>query len=859
MRLRSIIIAAISILSLGIQPLKSQEVTQPFLEFIYHPWVDSVFRSLTPDERIGQLIWIEAGQGNDIAQTVRMSDIIRNKRAGGVIFSGGEPEVIAEMVNFLQNISPVPLFIIQKNDKKPGLEMDSVSSFPEWITLSAVHNGELVKKMGKTVSEQYRRTGVNLRLNSTGEPSQNELIFRESLLENGIIPADRKFPLSFRAGTYIPLSPDEPERTVREISEKIKKGILSQSDIDDQCRKILSAKYWAGLSHISAINTRDLKSDLSNPSIEALIYDLYSEALTVVRNDHTTIPVMGLDKTKAAAVLVNSDETNLFHQRLQDYLPTDLFCLDPSDENETSKVLEMLKKYDLVITGVFERPDSAEIAVETGDISRFLDQLGSDKKTILACFGNPFIPGRQELFRNADAILLAYEDNKYTRDLSAQLIFGGRGAKGILQYSIPGICPAGSGKTTTGNIRLSYALAENAGLSSQMLNSRIDFIARSGLMAGAYPGCEVMIARKGIVVLHKTYGFHTYDQRIPIWKTDLFDLASVTKVSSTLAGLMLLDSEGRFSVEGRLGDYLPDFRHTNKGKLMMKDLLTHQAGLKDWIPFWKETVRNDSSFRRRTFSCSQSDDFPIKVADDLYIHRNYRKKIMNEIKKSPLGPKKYVYSDLTFIISTGIIDNLTRKKWDDYVTSNIYHRLGAYDICFNPYLKYPMQRIVPTEYDSLFRRQLLHGTVHDEGAAMLGGISGHAGLFATANDLMKLMEMYRRMGEYGGEQIIRRDVLERYTKVQFPENDNRRGLGFDKPLLNNSEVSDTEAYPAKGAPPESFGHSGYTGTFVWMDPVNEITYVFLSNRVHPTRNNNLLSELNIRSQILQAVYDSMIF
>ncbi len=618
-----------------------------------------------------------------------MSDIIRNKRAGGVIFSGGEPEEIAEMVNFLQTISLVPLFIIQKNDKKPGLNMDSVSSFPGWITLSAVHNDELVKKMGKTVSEQYKRTGVNIRLNSTGEPSQNELIYRESLLENGIIPADRKFPLSFRAGTYIPLSADEPERTVREISEKIRKGILSQSDIDDQCRKILSAKYWAGLSHISAINTHDLKSDLSTPSIEALIYDLYSEALTVVRNDHITIPVMGLDKIKAAAVLFNSDESNLFPERLQDYLPTDLFYLDASDQDETSKTLEMLKAYDLVIGGVFEGTDSTKISVETRDISRFLDQLGSDTKIILACFGNPFIPGRQDLFRNADAILLAYEDNKYTRDLSAQLIFGGIGAKGVLRSAIAGICPAGSGKMTTGNIRLSYALPENAGLSSQTLNSKIDFIARSGLMAGAYPGCEVMVARKGTVVFHKTYGYHTYDQRIPVWKTDLFDLASVTKVSSTLAGLMLLDSEGRFSVDGTLGDYLPDFRRTNKGKLLMKDLLTHQAGLKAWIPFWMETVRKDSTFRRRTFSCSQSDDFPIKVADDLYIHKNYRKKIMNEIKKSPLGPKKYVYSDLTFIISTGIIDNLTGEKWDDYVTRNIYHRLGAYDICFNPYLKYP--------------------------------------------------------------------------------------------------------------------------------------------------------------------------
>jgi CubicO group peptidase (beta-lactamase class C family) len=209
------------------------------------------------------------------------------------------------------------------------------------------------------------------------------------------------------------------------------------------------------------------------------------------------------------------------------------------------------------------------------------------------------------------------------------------------------------------------------------------------------------------------------------------------------------------------------------------------------------------------------------------------------------------------MIAPGIIENLTGEKWYDFVTKNIYNRIGAYDIGFNPYLKYPLERIVPTEYDSLFRRQLLYGTVHDEGAAMLGGISGHAGLFATANDLMKLMELYRRMGQYGGEQIIGKEILEKYTKVQFPENNNRRGLGFDKPLLNNKELSQNDAYPAKSATPQSFGHSGYTGTFVWIDPVYEISYIFLSNRVYPTRNNNLLSDMNIRTNILQAIYDSI--
>ena len=253
----------------------------------------------------------------------------------------------------------------------------------------------------------------------------------------------------------------------------------------------------------------------------------------------------------------------------------------------------------------------------------------------------------------------------------------------------------------------------------------------------------------------------------------------------------------------------------------------------------------------------ESEKYPLEVADGLYINRNYRKKIFTEIKKSKLGEKKFIYSDLTFIIVPEIITKLAGEPWNEFVTSEIYHKIGAYDIGFNAYQHYSLSRIVPTEYDSLFRKQQLHGTVHDEGAAMLGGISGHAGLFATANDLMKLMELYRRMGNYGGEQLINRDVMEEYTKVQFAENNNRRGLGFDKPSLNNPDIKPENIYPTKGASEQSFGHSGYTGTFVWVDPVYDISYIFFSNRVYPTRNNNLISSLNIRTEILQAIYNSI--
>jgi beta-glucosidase-like glycosyl hydrolase/CubicO group peptidase (beta-lactamase class C family) len=648
------------------------------------------------------------------------------------------------------------------------------------------------------------------------------------------------------------------DAAVKAVKKLVSQKRLTNAEIDLKCRKVLALKYWAGLSKPLLIRKENIIKEISSPETIALIRDLYSNALTILINKENILPVKYLQDLKIATIAINRNRVSSFQERLLNYYPADTFTVDPSDEKQSLELIDRLSGYDLVIAGVFntdQRPNM-NFGINPG-LSSFLNKLTEAKKTVITYFGNPYAIDKLDALQKADALILAYQENDYTEDLSAQLIFGGIGGQGVLPVTINRNLPYGFGITTQGNVRIRYGLPENAGMSSEFLSRKIDSLATTGLAAKAYPGCEVMVARKGIVVFQKTYGFHTYENRTSVRKDDLFDLASVTKVSSALAGLMLLDSEGKFSVEKKLGDYLPDFRKTNKGNLLMKDLLTHQAGLKDWIPFWKETVKPDSSFKRKVFSHQYSEKYPLKVANDLFINKNYRKKIFTEIKKSPLGEKKYIYSDLTFIIAPGIIENLTGEKWYDFVTRNIYHKLGAYDIGFNPYLKYSLERIVPTEYDSLFRRQLLHGTVHDEGAAMLGGISGHAGLFATANDLMKLMELYRRMGEYGGEQIIGKDIFEKYTKVQFPENNNRRGLGFDKPLLNNQELSQYDAYPAKSATPQSFGHSGYTGTFVWIDPVFEISYIFLSNRVYPTRNNNLLSDMNIRTDILQAIYDSV--
>jgi beta-N-acetylhexosaminidase len=971
----------ITLFLLEVTALKAQISEPPFLKYMNHPWVDSVLNSLTVDQRIAQCIWIAGYSNRDVSHEVEISDIIRNYGPGGIVFFHGTPEKQAELTNYYQKISRVPLLISMDAEWGLGMRLQNVEKFPYQMTLGAITNDSLIYEMGKAVAGQCKRMGVHINLapvadinnnpanpvinyRSFGENRENvtskAFIYMKGMQDYGVLATIKHFPghgdtdtdshldlpvithprtrldsielfpflnlISMGAGavmtahlnlpsldstsklpsTLSPVivndllktgmgfkglvitdamnmkgvtkyfNPGEAEAqailagndvvefvtdidaAVKAIRKLVSQKKLTNADIDFKCRKILALKYWSGLSKPPLIRIENITKEVSSQENIALIRDLYSNAITVLINKENILPVKNLQDLKIAAISINRNRVSLFQERLLNYHPADTFFVDPSDEKQSLELINRLTGYDLVIAGVFntdQRPDM-NFGINPG-LSSFLNKLTEANKSVIAYFGNPYAIAKLDALQKADALILAYQENDYTEDLSAQLIFGGIGAQGVLPVTINRNFPSGFGITTQGNLRIRYGLPENAGMSSEFLCRKIDSIANTGLSAKAYPGCEVMVARKGIVVFQKTYGFHTYENRTSVRKDDLFDLASVTKVSSALAGLMLLDSEGKFSIEKKLGDYLPDFRKTNKGNLLMKDLLTHQAGLRDWIPFWKETVKPDSSFKRKIFSHQYSEKYPLKVANDLFINKNYRKKIFSEIKKSPLGEKKYVYSDLTFIIAPGIIENLTGEKWYDFVTKNIYSKIGAYDIGFNPYLKYSLERIVPTEYDSLFRRQLLHGTVHDEGASMLGGISGHAGLFATANDLMKLMELYRRMGEYGGEQIIGKEIFEKYTKVQFPENNNRRGLGFDKPLLNNQELSQNDAYPAKSATPQSFGHSGYTGTFVWIDPVYEISYIFLSNRVYPTRNNNLLSDMNIRTEILQAVYDSI--
>jgi beta-glucosidase-like glycosyl hydrolase/CubicO group peptidase (beta-lactamase class C family) len=961
--------------------IAAQQSDPPFLKYMNHPWVDSVMKTLTFDQQIAQCIWIAGYSNSDVSHEVEISDIIRKYGVGGIVFFQGTASKQAELTNYYQKISRVPLLISLDAEWGIGMRIVNVDKFPYQMTLGAIQDDSLIYQFGKAVALQFKRLGMQVNFapvldinvnahnpvinyRSFGENREKvtlkSIMYMKGMQDNGILATGKHFPghgdtnvdshldlplithsrarldsielypfrkligegigsimvahlnlpsldttsglpstlshviindllkneLGFRglvvtdammmkavtkyfkpgeadakaleAGNDVAEFVTDVDATIRETRNYISMKKLTNEDIALKCRKVLALKYWAGLNKPLTINQDNIDKELSPMMSKALIRELYANALTVLNNKQDIIPVKNLQNLKVATIAINRDNVSSFQKRIAEYYPADHFFIDPADSAASNKLLKKLPEYDLVIAGVFDLDQRPNLGFGIRpELNGFLEKLIRNNKTIITWFGNPYGIDKLEILQEANGLLLAYQENEYTEDLSAQLIFGGIGARGILPVTINKKWPFDYGIMTPGNIRLQYGIPESVGMSSEILDTKIDSIVNAGLKAKAYPGCVVMAARKGIVVFQKAYGYQTYDDRVAVREDDLYDLASITKISSTLAGLMLLNTEGKFSPDKTLGYYLPDFRKTNKGNIGMRDFFTHQAGLTPFIQFWKETIKKDGKFKPRTFSYEFRKRYPLEVAQGLYIYKNYRKKMFKEIKKSPLGEKKYVYSDLTFIIAPEIIENLTGQKWYDFVTDSIYKKIGAVEMVYNPYKKFPLDRIVPTEYDSLFRKQQLWGTVHDEAAAMQGGISGHAGLFSNANDLMKLMELYRRMGEYGGQQIIGRNVMEDYTRVQFPENNNRRGLGFDKPLLNNSRLSQKDSYPTKSASPESFGHSGYTGTFVWVDPVSEISYVFLCNRVYPTRRNDELYNMNIRSDILQAIYDSI--
>ena len=567
--------------------------------------------------------------------------------------------------------------------------------------------------------------------------------------------------------------------------------------------------------------------------------------VAVLRNEGALLPLQRLDTLRLATVKAQVDprpggglDFSWYLARdVADYAPTTSFTGPrPPD-------LARLHASNLLLLALPEGGPHDRAVVR--------QLLALRKKLVVLVFDSAALTALPEL-RQATAVVFVKERSMQACNHAVQVIFGGMGAAGRLS---PTLAQAGFGpaQATPGGLRLAYASVQEAGLRPD-LPELIDSLMKQALEAGAFPGAQVLVARHGVVALSRSYGVVQATgqaQPEPVLNNTLYDFASLTKVTAALPALMRLQDQGLFSPDYTLGALFGFLQGTDKQDLRLRDVLTHQARLKAFIPFWQGYVQANGRLQPQFFQPDSSARFPLPVAAGLWGSRALPGRIYRGVATSPLNTKPgYVYSDFSFMLYPYYVQQATGQPFDQFLNKEIYGPLGATTLGFNPLRRFPRRRIAPTEYDSAFRKKLVQGTVHDENAAMLGGVSGHAGLFGTANDLAKLVQLYLWQGRYGGQQLIRAETVAEYTRCQFCPT-NRRGLGFDKPDPSNPALNS-----ARAASPRSYGHTGFTGTYFWVEPDKDLFVILLTNRVNPTRRNNKLGELSVRSALLQLALES---
>ncbi|WP_167615810.1 glycoside hydrolase family 3 N-terminal domain-containing protein [Maribellus sediminis] len=648
------------------------------------------------------------------------------------------------------------------------------------------------------------------------------------------------------------------KKAVSAVKLAMENNEISEQQIDDKCRTVLALKRWVNLNQYQPTVTADLTDRLNAPKFEVTRRKLIKGSMTVLKNNNI-LPIENLENLKIASVSLGGDKNSGFQQMLDNYTEVEHFVLSKeASERDWANLRIKLENYNLVIASIedIHRYPSGKYGV-TEIQQKAVSDIVNECNSVFVFFGNAYALKHFDNIQHAKGLVVAYQENQLTQELAAQLLFGAYGANGKLPVTVDERFKVNDGLKVEGNRSFSYTIPEEAGVNSKKLLV-VDTIARIGIEEKAYPGCQVLIAKDGQVIYHKCFGYLTYNEEVPVQKNNIYDWASITKVTGPLPAIMKLVDEKKIDVDAKLSKYWPEFIGSNKENLVLREVLAHQARLQAYISFWTATRTKTGELDRHVFRHEPSDEFSVRISDKLYMAPGYYAAMMDTLVRSKLLPrKKYTYSGLSFYLYPKIIENLTGSDYETYLKNNFYRPLGATTITYNAYKHFPLKQIVPTEIDDFFRHEALCGFVHDEGAAMMAGVSGNAGLFGSTNDLAKLFQMYLQKGYFGGRRYISEATINEFTRIQYPENKNRRGLGFDKPLIDNEKNAIEDAYPAVSSSKSSFGHSGFTGTFAWADPENGLLYIFMSNRVHPTRENQKLYQLNIRTEMHQAIYNSI--
>jgi beta-glucosidase-like glycosyl hydrolase/CubicO group peptidase (beta-lactamase class C family) len=933
-------------------------------------WVDSVFNTLTPEQKIGQLMIIRAHSNLGADHIKQVTDLIKQYNVGGLCFFQGGPVRQANLTNYYQRIAKTPLMVCIDGEWGLGMRLDSVINFPRQLMMGATPDAALIYEFGRAVGEQCRRIGIQVNYapvvdinNNPNNPVINDRSFGEDkykvalygvqymkgMQDVGVMATAKHFPghgdvavdshldlpiinktkeqldslelypfremikagvgsmmvahlyipsidttknqatsLSYKnvtellrnelgfegitftdalemqgvakfypagsasvqsliAGNDMLCRPGDVPGSIAKTIAAINEGKLTWTDIDARVKKVLLAIYHLGLNNVQPIQTKNLVADLNKATI-SLKDRVAKQALTLIHlSNKELLPLK--TSNKVLYIGIGSNKDNAFAKGVKKQFKAKALYINYKDSGMAELRKELLKPHNAIIVGLhnYSRRPANNFNLSKGVVS-LLNELQDNDTAIIFAFGNPYAIRN---FNNAKNVVACYEDDEPTHKAAVRLLDGEFSAKGKLPVTVAENLKFGTG--ITANYYFPYAKPGEVGLGSSM-ETEIDSIATAAIAKGAMPGAVVLVAKDGKVAFHKAYGTLSFDSKEPVTTETVYDLASVTKISATTMAVMRLYDEGKLKLDDELQQYIPWLAGTDKANIKVREVLLHQAGLIPFIPFYKETIDSTGKPLPALYRNKPEEGFTVRVAEDLYLRNDWQDTIRQRIASSKLGEKdKYVYSDNDFIFLGKIVEAITGQSLDQYVRNEFYLPLSMMSTTFKPREHMPLNMIAPTEKEKHFRQQMMRGDVHDEGAALMGGVAGHAGLFSNAYDLAQVYEALLEGGELGGVDLFKKKTIKKFTDYQSTVS--RRGYGFDKPEKDNATRKDP--YPSKSVSPKTFGHTGFTGTCVWVDPEEKLIYIFLSNRVNPTRDNNKLGQLGVRPAIQEAIYKAL--
>ena len=739
-------------------------------------------------------------------------------------------------------------------------------------------NGAMVGHLYFPAIERVKNTSSSLSHGVVTDLLKDEmgfegLIFTDGLDMKGVsekVRQDSVPYVAFMAGNDVLILPTNVPFAIKTIKAAVERDPEAAARLEESCKKILRYKYHVGLNHYQPASTYNLMADLKKKPYLELRQQLYDEAVTLLRNENQVIPLS--NNKKIAVVTIGNTKNDVNNGLAERGLVTTSFVV--AKEGIAAKSEEWLKKlesYDLVVVNIEKTTMFASKNYGIPDETvKFFNRLVAQNDVILNLFACPYALDMFRINNSVKGLVVAYQDEVPAVDAVVRLLAGELEARGTLPVSTNKFkCGDGLVAMTPEKdveelpktvapapMQASAPRAQVAALPQgkmpEKYATRLDSVARSGIRAGAYPGCQIMALKDGKVVYDKCFGTFTYGGGHQVQFGDLYDIASCTKIFASTLAIMKLYDDGLIDLNKTLADFFPYLKGNEHGKLKLIELMTHQAGLKAWVPFYKPTI-DENGPKPEFYANAIDEQHGVRVAENLYLVNDYEDRIFDSVSKTALGKKKYLYSDMGFYYIPKIVKLITNQSIEDFLEQQFYYPMGLNHICYKPLQHFTREQIAPTENDTVFRRQLVWGDVHDQAAAMMGGVAGHAGLFSNAHDLAVIMQMLLDEGVYGGVRYLKPETVRYFTTAPFAaSNDNRRGIGFDKLPIGKKGACTA----SKSGSMQGFGHTGFTGTFVWADPANKSVIVFLSNRVYPDAEPNKLVKTGIRSVLHDILYEA---